>query len=205
MSNREFKQRGYGAIHGVLFLVVASVIASGAWLTYSHYQKASQVKQTSSAASLIPATTSTAKTPVLAQQAAAVANQNVEKIPELGIQITVPDDIKDLKYQVNTVTLKNGQQATFAMFSTAALAGLDTKCSASNGPLGSLEKANGQYPSSDQYAALDYGRLVKQFSSFYIAAGTPQGACSTNASANAAASKFKGEFATAQSTIQQLN
>jgi len=205
MSNHEIKQRGFGAIRGVAFLVVVGVIAGGAWLAYSHYQKAHQVTQTSSAASLTPATISTAKTPVLAQQAAAVANQNVEKIPELGIQITVPDDIKNLNYQVSTVTLRNGQQATLAMFTTATLTGLDSGCSASNGPLGSLEKANGQYPSSDQYAALDYGRLVKQFPTFYVAAGVPNAACSTKASAKAAASKFKGEFATAQSTIQQSN
>src|SRR5712692_9976579 len=131
MSNREVKQRGFGAIRGVAFLVVAGVIVSAAWLAYSQYQKAHQVKQTNNAAVATPANTSTAKTPVLEQQAAVATNQNVEKIPELGIQITVPDDIKDLKYQVSTVTLKNGNQATLAFFSTAALTALDSKCGTS--------------------------------------------------------------------------
>ncbi|SRR6266566_2909770 len=205
MSNREVKQRGFGAIRGVAFLVVAGVIASVAWLAYSHNQKAHQVMQTSSAASLTPATTSTAKTPVLAQQAAAVANQNVEKIPELGIQITVPDDIKDLKYQVSTVTLKNGSQATLAFISTAALTALDSNCGTGFGALGSLERANGQYPSNDQLAGFKYGVLVKQFPTFYISAGFPNAACSKKASASAAAIKFKSEFITAESTIQQSN
>ena len=205
MSNREIKQRGFGAVRGVAFLVVVGVIASGAWLAYSHYQQAHQVKQANNAAVTTPTSTSTEKTPVLAQQAAAAANLNVEKIPELGIQITVPNDIKNLKYQVSTVTLKNGNQATLAFFSTAALIALDTKCGTSFGPLGSLEKANGQYPSNDQLAAFKYGMLVKQFPTFYISAGFPQAACSTHASANGAATKFKSEFATAESTIQQSN
>lgn len=205
MSNREVKQRGFGAVLAVAILVVAGVIASGAWLAYSHYQKTHETKQATNAAVATPANTSTVEAPVLVQQAAVVANQNVLKIPELGIQITVTDDIKDLKYQVHTGTLRNGNQATFAFFTTAALIGLDHGCSASSAPLGSLEKANGQYPSSDQYAALDYGRLVKQFSTFYISAGFPQAACSTQASTNAAAIKFKSEFAAAESTIQQSN
>ena len=54
------------------------------------------------------------------------ANQNVVKIPELGIQMTVPNDIKDLTYQVSTVMLRNGKQATLAMFSTKALTVLDS-------------------------------------------------------------------------------
>jgi len=205
MSNREVKQRGFGATKGILFLVVAFVIAGGAWLAYSYNQKAHQAKQVNSAAAVATANTSTAKSPVVAQQAATVANQKVEQIPELGIQITVPDDIKDLKYQVSTVTLKNGQPATLAMFSTAALIALDSHCGTSFGPLGSLEKVNGKYPSSDQYAALDYGRLVKQFSTFYISTGVPNAACSTNATANTGASKFKTDFASSESTIQQSN
>jgi CRISPR/Cas system CMR-associated protein Cmr5 small subunit len=205
MLDRKIKQRGFGAVQGILFLVVVGVIASVAWLTYSRYQTAHQAKSTSNAASLTSANTPTAKTPMHTQQPAAVANQNVEKIPELGIQITVPDDIMDLKYQVHTGTVANGIQATFAFFSTAALANLDAACSPSSAPLGSLERVNGQYPSNDQLAGAKYGLLVKQFPTFYIAAGLPQAECSTNASVNGAAVKFKSEFATAESTIQQLN
>jgi hypothetical protein len=204
MSNREVKQRGFGAIRGVAFLVVAGVIASAAWLAYGQYQKAHQVKQTNTAAVTTPANTSTANAPVAAQQAAA-ANQSVVKIPELGIQITVPNDIKDIKYQVHTGTVANGKQATFAFFTTAALVGLDSGCSASSAPLGSLERGDWQYPTNDTYAVPTYGALVKQFPTFYISAGFPQAACSTHASGNAAANKFKSEFITAESTIQQSN
>jgi Tfp pilus assembly protein PilE len=205
MSNREVKQRGFGVVRGVAFLVVAGIIVSVAWLAYSNYQNTHHVKQANNAAVSTSANASTSMAPTVAQQAANIANQNVVKLPELGIQISVPNDIKDLKYQVHTGALRNGNQATFAFFTTAALTGLDSDCSASSAPLGSLEKANGQYPSGDQYAALDYGRMVKQFPTFYISAGLPQAACSTHASVNAAAIKFKHEFTTAESTIQQLN
>jgi len=202
MSNREVKQRGFGSAQGVAFLVVVGVIASAAWLAYGHYQKTHMAKQANNAAVTTPTNTSTVESPVPVQQAAAATNQNVVKIPELGIQITVPDNIKDLTYQVHTGTV-NGKQATFAFFSTAALAHLDAGCSPSIAPLGSLERGDFQYPTNDPYAAPTYGVLVKQFPTFYISAGFPQAACSTHASANAAAIKFKGEFATAESTIQQ--
>lgn len=211
MTDFKTKQRRFGAVlgtsRGALLLVVAFAIAGGSLLAYSHYQKPQQDKLASNVSTTAPATTaSKIKAPVLQQQPSATAvNQSALTIPELGIQITVPNDIKDLKYQISTVTLRNGQQATLAMFSTAALTGLDAKCSASNGALGSLERANGQYPTASEDASnvLDYGQLVKQFPTFYVSAGFPNAQCSSNNSANAAAAKFKLEFATAESTIQQ--
>ena len=91
------------------------------------------------------------------------------------------------------------------MFSTSSLTQLDPNCSATNGPLGSLERADGKYPGGEQYAALDYGQLVKQFPTFYISAGYPQGACSTDSIAQAAAATDKTDFLKAESTIQQSN
>ncbi len=127
------------------------------------------------------------------------------KIPELGIQITVPDDIKDLRYRVITVTLSNGKQATIAYFSTASLTALDPGCGTNFGPLGTLERVNGQLPSDYQTHPLTYGQLVKQFPTFFISAGWPQAGCSTNSTAQGFASTGKTEFGPAESTIQQLN
>ncbi len=126
-------------------------------------------------------------------------------ISELGIQITVPDDIKDLRFKVSTVTLSNGKQATLALFSTASLIALDSGCGTSFGPLGSLEKVNGQFPSDYQAHPLAYGQLVKQFPTFYISAGFPNAACSTSATINGDSISDKSEFVAAESTIQQLN
>ena len=51
--------------------------------------------------------------------------ENVVKIPELGVQISVPDSLKDLTYDARDVTLPNGQPAKIAYFSTAALTKAD--------------------------------------------------------------------------------
>lgn len=207
MLNRKIEQRGFGAIQILLILAVAGVIASAAWLTYSRYQIAHQTKSTSNAARSALANSTTTKTQAITQQP--TANQNIMKLPELGIQMTIPNDIKDLTYQLSTVTLRNGKQATLAMFSTKTLTTLDSKCDARSGPLGSLYRVDGQYPDfssgSVPGAPIDYGALVKQYPTFYISAGAPNAPCSASMSVNGTAGGFRGEFGMAEPTIQQLN
>ena len=203
MLDRKSKQTGFGAVLGLLLVVVVCAVVGAGWLTYSHYHKLNQVKQTTNAATTPSSTPSTTKTPVTVKQSTTVANQNVVKIPELGIQITVPDSIKDLTYQVHTGTLQNGNQATFAFFSTAALTAADAYCGPGAAPLGSLEEASGQYPSSDPLAVGKYGQLVKQFPTFYISHGVPQGACSTNSTISGDAGGGKSAFEAALTSMQQ--
>ncbi len=190
-----------------MVLVVVCAITGVGWLAYSHYQSSHKAKSSSSVvASSTPSTTSTVKTPVTVQQPTTVANQNVVKIPELGIQITVPDSIKDLTYQTTSGTLNDGAHATMARFSTSSLATTDAKCGASSGPLGVLESVSGQYPTNIQQTALnDYGELIKQFPTFYVSYFSQNAACSANATTQATATQAKVAFTTAESTIQQSN
>ena len=51
MLNHKIKQRGFDVIQRLFIAVVVGVIASVAFLTYSRYQMAHQVKRTSNAAS----------------------------------------------------------------------------------------------------------------------------------------------------------
>jgi hypothetical protein len=205
MRQRE-NQSGFSAIEGLLIVLAIAVLAAGGLAVYQH----NRVKVTDAAPNSNQTTnqqTTTTTTP----------NQNVVKIPELGIQITVPDSIKDLTYQVSTVTLRNGNKGTLATFSTTSLTAADASCNPSSIAVGSLEKASGQYPtaSEDQYATLDYGQLVKQFPTFYISGGVEhQAGCSTSASAGSAAaatsinSTANGDgsaFEAALSTIQPLS
>ncbi len=205
------RQSGF-SVKETLFVVVAvGVIGMVGWFVYQH----NRVKLTNAAPNSNVASNQQITTPQPTLTTPAM-NQNVVKIPELGIQITVPDSIKDLKYKTVTVTLRNKNQATIAYFSTTALAAADANCGTNFGPLGTLEKANGQYPtqSEDETNVLDYGQLVKQFPTFYITVGYSQAACSTAATAGsataatrteAAASRGKGAFSAALSTIQPLN
>lgn len=205
MPSSKIPQRGFGAIEGFLVVVVVGIIAGVAWLMYRHYQAAIQTRSTSTVARSALENSTTTKTRATAQQP--TTNRNVVKIPELGIQMTVPSDIKDLTYQVRTVTLRDGKQATLALFSTQSLTALDPNCDTSAGPLGSLERVDGQYPdfSNGQYDPLDYGELVKQLPTFFISAGAPNAPCSASASVSGTAAGFRGEFGAAEATIQQLS
>ncbi len=193
-------QTGFGLVGPILAVAVMIVLGTGSWFVYQH----NRTRATSAAAGnnqppakQTPKQTTTQPTP----------SQVAVNIPELGISITVPDDIKDLTYQVSTGTLPGGKQGTIARLSTKALTTLDAQCGTDFGPLGTLEKVDGIYPtqSQDQTSALDYGQLVKQFTTFFISYGSPQAGCSENSGARDAMGKFKGEFQAALTTIQQLN
>jgi len=209
---RNGRQSGFSAVFGVLAVLIIVGLGVAGWAVYQH----NRVKPTSAASSSGQSAHQQTTTTTTTTPPPSASNQNVVKIPELGIQITVPDDIKDLTYQTQVVTLRNGNQSTLAMFSTKALTAVDAKCGPAAMPLGSLGKASGQYPTQQQDASnvLDYGQLVKQFSTFYIAAGYPQAACSLSGSAgsdtaaannNKLANTDKATFEAAFSTIQSLN
>lgn len=87
-------------------------------------------------------------------------------IKELGIEISLPQDINDLVYNI---TNEGGN--TFANLSTKSLIELDPDCNARGGPLGALGKIKGEY---DKSAAP--GKLVKQFNGYYIV-HTPMQGC----------------------------
>jgi hypothetical protein len=111
MNSTANKQSGFSIVEAVLAILVIGAMAAAGVFVYQH----NQAKVTDAAphpnSSSSQQTTTTTPTPT----------QNVIKIPELGIQITVPDSIKDLTYKVTTAKLRNGNQATIAYFSTASL------------------------------------------------------------------------------------
>lgn len=180
MTRRAYKQSGFTLLEVLAVVAVVAVVGAAGWFVYQHNRLQIGNAATGTAGQQETTTPPSATT--------------VVKISELGVQITVANDIKDLTYTVKTNTLKGGTQATTAYFSTKALAALDKNCDAGvNTPLGTLQRVDGQYP-TDPTAASDYGTLVKQFPTFYISEGYPNGSCTSNASAAASASKFKDEF-----------
>lgn len=208
MNQVERNQSGSGLVAVVLGCAAVIILGTVGWSVYQH-------NRTEPAHASTTSTQTSSKQPKK-NKSTTPATQVTIRIPELGIQITVPAFIQDLTYRTSIVTLRDGNKATLAMFSTKALAALDSSCGTSFGPLGSLEKANGQYPTQNQDPTnvLDYGQLVKQFPTFYIAAGYPNAACSLPASAgsaaaaqqnNSTASTDKAAFSSSFSTLEALS
>ena len=194
---RQNRQSGFSVIEVVVAVAAIAIIGVAGWFVYQH----NRVKVSDAAAGGQTTNQGTNQQ----QSTTPPAATTVVKIPELGIQITVPNDMKDLTYSVKTLTMKDGSQSPTAFFTTSALTALDANCAGVNTPLGTLGRDEGQYPSGDPTAALDYGQLVKQFPTFYIAAGYPNGTCSTKSSVAASVNKFKAEFEAALPTIEALN
>lgn len=190
------KQAGFNIVELFIVVAVVGVLGVAGWFVYQH----NRVKPADAAGGAQTTNQGTS------QQTTTATPTTVLKIPELGIQITVPNGLKDLTYQIKTLTLKDGSQSPTAFFSTPALTAYDPNCAGINTPIGSLGRGNGQYPSNDPTAALDYGQLVKQFPTFYIAVGYPNGACSTKPNfPEPASGNWKDEYSSSLSTIQSLN
>lgn len=124
-------------------------------------------------------------------------DEYVFKFTELGIQMTIPESIKDLTYSVTSGKLTSGQDSVTAYVSTSSITKLDKNCSQS---LGALSKVSGQYPPSPN-PENSAGTLVKQFSSFYIGYTHPQSTCSFDTSVEQKASDSLTAFRNAFSTI----
>ena len=201
MSRRE-QQAGFSIVIVLAVVAVFAILGTGGWIVYQH----NRVKVTDAAANSTSSTVQKTTTTQSAQTTS-TANESVINIPELGIQITVPNDIKDVSYKIGTATLNDGRKETFASFTTKALSAIDAGCDEKFGPLGTLAKIDGQYPASfsDSNPAMAYGVLIKQYSGSFLSSFSPQAACSHNSSALSSSSKFKSEFQASYSSIQQLS
>ncbi|MEO8785021.1 MAG: hypothetical protein ABI221_01730 [Candidatus Saccharimonadales bacterium] len=164
----------------IIIIVLLAACAFGVY-TWQHKQVNSQANQLQSQSSQIQdLQAQVSKLQADAKKAAATTpSLNVIKIPELGIQITVPDSLKDLTYTISNSKLTNGQSFTSADLTTKSLLASDPACTTAKWPLGSITKVTGTYPSkpTNDIAA---GQLVKQFTGYYIGNVTPQSSCSAN-------------------------
>lgn len=187
---------GFRVVYILLILLVVAALSVLGVYVYRHNHVKPAVADTSSQ------TTATTKD----NQTTPKADQSILKITELGIQLTVPDSIKDLTYETHEATLKNGTKATVALFSTKSLSNADAKCGPESAPLGSLLRTDGKYPSEkeDETNVLDYGQLLKQFTSFYVTVGHSQAGCSSEPAVQTSISTYKSAFESAQTTVEEV-
>jgi Tfp pilus assembly major pilin PilA len=186
ISNNTNNNKGFTLVEVLLLIVVLILVGGLGYLGYKQVNK----KSTTSTSSTTASTATTTKTTTPATTP--TPNQNIVKIPELGIQITVPDRLKDLTYVASKTEFGNA----VAYFSTTTLTNLDAACS---GKLGALTQIKGQYGQPGD------GGLVKQFSAFWISGFTAQSQCSMdNAAANALQLQQSAVLGSAYPSITQL-
>lgn len=166
------KQRGIAPL-AILVVILTVVIIGGVG-----YYIANRKDSTKPAASSPTPTTQPQAPEVEPSPPTATSSTDIFKIKELGVQFAIPKSLADLTYHTEQTKLPKSQTGTVAYFSTKKLAQADPKCSDADGGVAAIMKVAGQYPTDDEYAAGNYGRLVKQFSSFYISYDKSSAACS---------------------------
>lgn len=100
------------------------------------------------------------------------ASTNIVKITSVGMQLTVPDSLKDLTYALKPVA----GGATEVTFSTKTLAGRVPSCAADqgSGAFQTVTRGPGSYPGPANPSS---GALLKQYDSYYFAYTLPTGPC----------------------------
>jgi hypothetical protein len=128
------------------------------------------------------------------------ASLNVFKIPELGIELSVPASLSTLTYLYETT-----DSGKVAKLSTSTLGALDAGCKQSttedtgaDPALGTLYRANGTGHSSSGFV------VEKQYATYYIGYTPPQSVCATTATINAVLPLQLADFKASLSTIQPL-
>lgn len=208
MGKLRNNQKGFTAVEVLLVILILVVLGAVGYMVYhnDHETKTVNTADTSSNKPATTAKTSTSTTSSSSQSSATSAT-TVFKIPELGIEVTVPNSIKDIVYKVNSSgTVSTGQQVQSVTLSTQTLTNLDSDCSVNGSapPLGTISKTQGQYPSSPD-TDNSSGGLVKQFSTYYIAWNSPQAPCGSATSIQTEANTDTNLFSTAlHSTVQTI-
>jgi len=173
MNKISKNKKGFTVVEALLIVLVIAVIGFGSYYVW-HTQHTN--KSTTTAKSATSTSTKTTTTTTV-------------RITQLGIEVTVPNSIKDLTYSYRTSTtgFGNNEQLLIADLSTSSLTALDSNCAASNSTaLGALGKANGTYPANSDVDGF-VGQLVKQFPSFYVTWSNPQANCAFEGNNNTAA------------------
>ena len=194
----------------IWFILIVLVLAAlvGGYVLYTQHQNVSVYDGLTNGVIVakhpkkVVAKTTSAPAPA-PTPAAAATDQNIVKITELGIQITVPDSLKDLAYRTRTT---NSTSLT-ADFSTQTLIGKDANCgddgTSETPPLGALSKTSGQYPTNPTIENTN-GSLVKQFSTYYIGYSSPQAVCSNDDAVNKLAGDDLTAFKSALSSMTEI-
>lgn len=201
---RSHLQNGFAGLELLLILAVILTLGGIASYVYSKNRSHNSSATTAEQTAATPEGTSTSPngipggtSPSTATSQPA-ANQNIIKISSVGLQMTVPDSLKDLTYQ-----LTNTGSGTLIAFSSQRLTAAIPSCAANNGSgaFDTITRGNGTYPGPANPSS---GGLLKQYSSYYFAYTLPNGPCAKGLSVenqnllNALSQDFYGSLGSVQ-------
>ena len=193
MGKIKDNQQGFSPVEAVLVLVIVGLVGFTGWYVL-HSQKSVDKNLTSTSSSQA---TAKSTTPVK-------TSKNIIKFPELGIQITVPDDLNDLTYSIRKGTYDNNATFIGANLSTKHLEALDANCSESNSALGGLFRTEGKPPTSET-TETGPSKADKQFPTFYVSYAKGNGTvCSDKEAVMAERGVLIANLQSSLPTIEQL-
>lgn len=150
------KQSGFGMVEVLLLVVIIALLGFIGWRIYEGSQQKTETQQ--------PTGTIQNNEP----------QTHVIKFPELGVQMVVPERLKNITTHHKTIGV-----GPAVYLSTQEVTASDEGCSASGiaPPLGGFARVEGRYPESPNVDNSG-GALVRQFDTFYIGWLGIQAACS---------------------------
>jgi hypothetical protein len=186
------KQNGFSVVEALLILVIVGILVGTGWYVWNSKNETDKVLNDTDKTSSTQANTSVNNS----------LKDNIVKIPELGIQLTTPESLKDMIYVPGDKSNLSNEQKIEAVgfISTKILKEEEPTCTTSEGaPLGTLWKVDGQYVKDDSTWT-----LVKQFSDFHITYRQPAMNCSSNAEFNDKVAKLLGEVKTSLNGMKAI-
>lgn len=193
-------EKGFSVVEALLVILIVAVIGFGGYYVWHTQHKTTKPAATPSTSSKKSASSIGNNTPTQKTSDSAII-----QIPELGIELTVPNTLSDITYHYSTndpVGNTSVSGETFADLSTSTLDSLDAGCVANSSSdtaqgtaLGMLVKASGQGKAGEDFT------VVKQFSTYYIGYANPQAPCANNSSNDSEVEAQLGAFITALPNI----
>jgi uncharacterized protein (UPF0333 family) len=173
---QHFSEEGFGGLELLIVLATVLILAGiGAYL-YGKHSPAKTAKQT--IGSGVSTSTGTSTTPggipvtATTPKPATTASQTIVKVNEAGLQIAVPNSLKDLTYHV----ISNSNGVITLAFSTKTISAAVPACAASqgNGAFDTIIRGDGNYPGPANPSS---GGLLKQYKTYYLAYNLPNAPC----------------------------
>ena len=204
MNRIKNNESGFSAVEIIMVMVIVGLIGAVGYLVYKNQHK------TTKTVVVTKVVKAPASSPPSTQTSTNNNSMTIIKVPELGIEFSAPNSIKDLVYSYRDGTTESGSSMKIADFSTSSLIAVDSDCIASNGTaLGGLFVLNGQFSS---HSPSDIGGLVliKQFPAFSVSYGHGQTSCSAqtggiNTSANDILKTQNPLFQNAIKSVNSIN